>query len=57
MENSVFFKKYEKVVIFGDNEVGKTSIIRRLSGNQLEFTPEKTKGFLFFIYLLYLFLF
>ncbi len=44
MENTSNFKKYEKVVIFGDDEVGKTSIIKRLSGNQLEFKYEKIKG-------------
>lgn len=44
MENNSNFKKYEKVVIFGDDEVGKTSIIKRLSGNQLEFKYEKIKG-------------
>jgi len=44
MERTSNFKRYEKVLIFGDDEVGKTSIIRRLSGNQLEFKYEKIKG-------------
>lgn len=44
MERSSNFKKYEKVIIFGDDQVGKTSIIKRLSGNQLEFKYEKIKG-------------
>lgn len=46
MENFSNFKKYEKVIIFGDDEVGKTSIIKRISGNQLEFKYEKIKGIL-----------
>ena len=46
MENIGDFKKYEKIVIFGDDEVGKTSIIKRMSGNQLEFKYEKIKGIL-----------
>lgn len=49
MENSSNFKKYEKVIIFGDDEVGKTSIIKRLSGKQLDFKYEKIKGKLSFL--------
>jgi len=44
MEITANFKKYEKVLIFGDDEVGKTSIIKRLSGNQMEFKYKKVKG-------------
>lgn len=44
MESAYSFKKYQKIAIFGDNEVGKTSIIKRLSGNQIDLTYEKTKG-------------
>jgi GTPase SAR1 family protein len=43
MEGNNSFKKYEKIMIFGDSDVGKTSIIRRLGKKKLEFTKEKTK--------------
>jgi len=44
MEGKNNFKKYEKIMIFGDKDVGKTSIVRRLGGKQLEFTKEKSKN-------------
>ena len=44
MEGDNYFKKYEKVLIFGDDDVGKTSLIRRLGGNQLEFQKEKSNS-------------
>lgn len=43
-ENLKSFKKYEKVIIFGDNDVGKTSIVRKLAGKQLEFKKQKNKN-------------
>ena len=44
MEGSNSFKVFEKIMIFGDNDVGKTSIIRRLGKKKLEFSKEKTKN-------------
>lgn len=44
MEGNNNFKVFEKVMIFGDSDVGKTSIIRRLGKKKLEFTKEKTKN-------------
>jgi len=44
MEGTSNFKKYWKVIIFGDDQVGKTSIVKKLCGNQMDFNYQKTKG-------------
>ena len=50
MEGKNNFKKYEKIMIFGDKDVGKTSIVRRLGGKQLEFTKEYQKSAIVYMY-------